>query len=153
MISFTTVWKRLGPLLLLMGGMVLQGCVVIIDNDHDNDVDTEQDLRGKTWRLEVIVHHGQTYSVQDRTYRLTFEADGRITGVADCNVFGGLYEVPRNGAVEIFDLFSTEVACQPPALDELFLRDLGDVTHFDVDGSRLTIRFDAEDNELRFRRA
>ncbi len=73
--------------------------------------------------------------------KVTFSADGRITGSSGCNTFMGRYEVDDQ-ALSVGPLASTRLACATPELqaqEQRFLQDLQQVTRLEVSGGQLTL--------------
>lgn len=72
---------------------------------------------------------------------LTFGKDGRVSGNAGCNNFMGEYSA-LDGQLTFGPLASTRRACIDPALnaqEQTFLKDLSEVTGYEVSGSMLRL--------------
>ena len=132
-------------ILLLLG---LQACIVYVDSDDFDD--DHKRLRGTRWHVEVVVHNGRTYRIGDRSiYSIRFY-DDELTGTADCNEYGARYKTRWNGRFEVYDLYSTEVACGPNSLESRFFDILYDAESYYIRGNELVIS--ADDDALYFRR-
>ena len=128
--------------------LALQACIVYVDNDDDYDDDHH--LHGSRWYLEVIVYGGRNYRVGTAApFTVAFEND-ELSGVADCNDFGGAYDADANGFFGVRNLYATEVACGPNSLDGRFFDVLQDADHYRLRGETLTLS--DGDDRLHFRR-
>ncbi|MDX1546099.1 MAG: META domain-containing protein [Rhodothermales bacterium] len=121
---------------LLLALLVLQACIVYVDTDDEDD--DYRRFRGTRWYVEVIVHDGRSYRVNDGVYALTFTND-ELSGTADCNDFGASYEVRGDRRLEVYGLYATEVACGPGTLENRFFDVLDDAELFDLRGTALTL--------------
>ena len=86
-----------------------------------------------TWRL--VGTQGNTPP------KVTFSADGRITGSSGCNTFMGRYDVDDQ-ALSVGPLASTRRACATSELqvqEQRFLQELQQVTRLEVNGALLTL--------------
>lgn len=121
---------------MLLALLVLQACIVYVDTDDEDD--DYYRFRGTRWYVEVIVHDGRSYRVNDGVYALTF-TDDELNGTADCNDFGAGYEVRGDRRLEVYDLYATEAACGPGTLENRFFDVLDDAELFDLRGTALTL--------------
>lgn len=101
-------------------------------------------LNGTTWELYSI---GKYAPIADSMTTLRFE-NGRVSGLAGCNQFGGEYRSSKQ-TLAISGLYMTEMACMSPEgiMDQelLFLQYLGDVRSYQiVDGKLQISRSDGE---------
>ena len=99
-------------------------------------------LSGATWRLvEVATPDGRTLRpAADQPFTLAFDGDGRYGGQADCNRYGGSYELSSSGTLRLSQGLSTLAACPDPSLSDTFLRTLGGAETATVAGDRLRIQ-------------
>ena len=99
-------------------------------------------LVGPTWRLvEMTLPDGTVLRPEaDDDLTLTFDADGRVSGRADCNRFGGSYTLGADGRLRLDQVVSTLMACPAPSQGEAFLRLLNGVNHASVAGGQLSLR-------------
>jgi heat shock protein HslJ len=100
-------------------------------------------LDGTSWQLSAL---GDRSPVEGTTVTLGFE-DGRATGSAGCNSYGGAYEV--DGEKIVFrEVASTLMLCTNPGVMEQeaeFLGSLNEVNRFELASGRLQLyRSDGE---------
>jgi putative lipoprotein len=109
------------------------------------------ELTGSTWVAEDIDGKGVIDNAQST---LVFGTDGRVSGRAACNQYGG--EVTLNGASMVVDqVFSTKMACTAPALMEQetrFLEALQATRSYRMDGTKLVLLDGTGTARLRFDR-
>lgn len=109
------------------------------------------ELTGSTWVAEDIDGKGVIDNAQST---LVFGTDGRVSGRAACNQYGG--KVTLNGASMIMDeVFSTKMACTAPALMEQerrFLEALQATRSYRMDGTKLVLLDASGMPRLRFDR-
>src|SRR5688572_12642713 len=109
------------------------------------------ELTGSTWIAEDIDGKGVIDNAQST---LVFGTDGRVSGRAACNQYGG--KVTLNGASMIVDqVFSTKMACTAPALMEQesrFLEALQATRSYRMDGTKLVLLDGSGAPRLRFDR-
>lgn len=109
------------------------------------------ELTGSTWVAEDIDGKGVIDNAQST---LVFGTDGRVSGRAACNQYGG--KVTLNGASMIVDqVFSTKMACVAPALMEQetrFLDALQATRSYRMEGTKLVLLDGAGTARLRFDR-
>jgi putative lipoprotein len=109
------------------------------------------ELTGSTWVAEDIDGKGVVDNAQST---LVFGTDGRVSGRAACNQYGG--KVTLDGASMIMDqLFSTKMACTAPALMEQemrFLEALQATRSYRMDGTKLVLLDGTGKPRIRFDR-
>lgn len=109
------------------------------------------DLIGSTWLAEDIDGRGVIDNAQST---LIFGTDGRVSGNAGCNRYGGT--IALKGASLIIDqVFSTKMACVAPALmdqETRFLEALQATRSYRMDGTKLLLVDGAGKTRLRFDR-
>lgn len=66
-----------------------------------------------------------------------------------CNKIFFTTEIKNNGKLKISNLGSTEMACQNMSLENAFLKKFGNMTHYKIEGHRLTLS-DKNGNEMKF---
>jgi putative lipoprotein len=128
--------------------LVLSGCSL---TRPDSPSTPKVDLVGSTWLAEDIDGKGVIDNAQST---LVFGTDGRVSGRAGCNQYGG--SVTLNGASLIVDqVFSTKMACTAPALmdqETRFLEALQATRSYRMDGTKLVLLDGAGTPRLRFDR-
>ncbi len=99
-------------------------------------------LSGRTWRLaEIRQASGVVLSTNGQApFTLTFGADGRYNGQADCNQYGGAFESGAGGTLSLSAGLSTLAACPDPSASGAFFGILSSAERYTIDGGRLTIR-------------
>jgi heat shock protein HslJ len=97
-------------------------------------------LAGTEWKLSQL--YGVT--VESENYRVTFAADGTISGVGDCNRFTGSYTL-EDGVLNVADnLVSTRMMCLNQAQEDRFLAMLRAADAYYIDGTRLMLILNGE---------
>ena len=99
------------------------------------------DLTGKTWKWQAATTAApasQSVVPDPENYTITFAADGKYAGKADCNQIAGEYTASGN-SLTIKPGISTMAACAEASLDQLFLAGLASTTTYKVDGKTLTL--------------
>jgi putative lipoprotein len=136
---------------IAMAGMVsvgLSGCSLVEPSSTDTP---KADLVGSTWLAEDIDGGGVIDNAQST---LVFGTDGRISGRAGCNQYGG--NVKLNGASLIVDqVYSTKMACSAEALmdqENRFLQALQATRSYRMDGPKLVLVDSSGTPRLRFDR-
>lgn len=91
----------------------------------------------KVWQLRAI--DGASY---DAVAIMHLNTDGRISGRAPCNSFGGAVET--NGAqFRVGPIRATRMACPDLRAEQAFFSALAEMTTLRTDGSALTLSNDA----------
>jgi len=108
-------------------------------------------LLGTKWVLTSIAGNGDAVSsvIAGTNVNAVFGSDGKVTGSAGCNSYGGSYVL--NGAgLEIDSVYSTLMYCTEPGVMEQesrYLAALGSAASYRIEGDRLTL-VDAAGQEL-----
>ena len=118
--------------------LILTGCL------REN----QDSLRGTNWVLKEI---NGIQPMNGTTLTIEF-IDGRISGSAGCNHFGGDYNI--NGDEILFEsIYNTEMACMDPdgvmGQEKVYLETLSSAVRFTQTGKELVI-FDNADGYLKF---
>jgi putative lipoprotein len=110
------------------------------------EVDPAGTLVGRTWRLsEIREASGVTLSYEgEAPFTLSFGADGRYDGRADCNRYGGAFEAGAfeagpSGSLRLSQGLSTLAACPGPSVSEDFFDVLNGVDRYVLAAGRLTL--------------
>lgn len=98
-------------------------------------------LIGPEWRLVRIETAAGTAVAPDadEPYTVRFAADGRYSGQADCNRYGGEYKVVTGGRLELSRGLATLAACAPPSSSDAFFRVLNEVERYSVASGQLLL--------------
>jgi heat shock protein HslJ len=99
------------------------------------------DLTGKAWKWQAattVAPASQSVVPNPANYTITFGADGKYAGKADCNQIAGEYTVSGK-SLTIKPGVSTMAACGDASLDQVFILGLASVTTYKVDGATLTL--------------
>ena len=104
-------------------------------------------LVGPEWRLTRIGPDAAAPIALDPSerYTVTFQPDGRYTGQADCNRYGGAYAetggAMEGAGIEVSPGVSTLAACAPPSYASPFLDVLFGATHYTI-SQAITLRLE-----------
>jgi heat shock protein HslJ len=91
---------------------------------------TGDKLAGTSWRWLYTQTPTEKLAAPDpKGYMLSFGADGRISGKADCNRMTGSYQA-TDKQLTFGGMATTRMACAPGSLGERFARDLGFVRSY-----------------------
>ena len=93
-------------------------------------------IEGVVWQWLSAANRStnETTTVPDpENYTITFNADGSLTGKADCNTFTGTYS--QEGGFFITLGATTMAACGDDSLDQQYLQLLGEVAAGGLDGA------------------
>lgn len=95
-------------------------------------------LAGGEWAVTSI--NGQPV-IEGSKVTMQFE-DGRVFGAASCNRFMGGYTPGDGLTIELSQMASTMMACPDDLMNQeaLFLKTLGDVNSYVIDGETATLR-------------
>lgn len=115
--------------------LALPGCILVVDEDDDDYYDYFYD---HDWRLDVIIYYDRTLSA-DESYTISFETDGRLNGLADCNGYSGLFEEPRDGVLSIREIRSGSQYCGRQSMEDRYFEVLIDAASYRVEDDDLII--------------
>ena len=98
-------------------------------------------LVGRTWRLtEIRQPSGVTLSYEgEAPFTVSFGADGRYNGQADCNRYGGAFEAAPHGALRLSQGLTTLAACPGPSVSADFFEVLNGADRYVLADGRLTL--------------
>jgi putative lipoprotein len=108
------------------------------ESDANNGADI---LVGGVWVLVTYQAESgfEEASPPNERYTLSFTADGRIAGQADCNRYFGGYSEPAPGRLAMTNLGATMAACPPESRSQDFLRAVGAATRYELVGEELKL--------------
>ncbi|WP_147144611.1 META domain-containing protein [Stackebrandtia albiflava] len=134
----------------------LAGCTAAAAETHrpaeDGAADAVADgeaLWGRSFVAQRVTGDAETESLLAGTeFTVSFD-DGSIGAVADCNHMGGTVE-PDGGRLAVTELFSTEMACEEPAMavDTWLIGFLESAPEYTLDGDTLTLTSEGVTVEL-----
>ena len=107
-------------------------------------------LAGTTWQWTHFRDAKQDFDVSG-AYTITFNADGTVAVVADCNTGSGTYEVFDGAGLAISIRAVTAAACPAGSLGQTFVENLNFAGLFTVNGGELTIEIMADGGTMTFR--
>lgn len=98
-------------------------------------------LPGPAWHLTEIRSATGAVTAPEGEGRFTvsFQGDGRFTGRADCNRYGGTFEATSNGDLVLTNTSTTVAACAPPSSSHAFFGVINQVVGFGIAEGRLTL--------------
>jgi len=134
--------------LLLIAFILLAGCSSTVP---------PEDLTRSPWLLVSYLDEekGPTVVPPGSQVTLSFGEDGRLSGNAGCNDYGGTYQLD-GGLLSIKGLVWTEKFClAPPGVMDLegkYLSLLPESTRYNIDGNELALSYYDERKLLVFRR-
>lgn len=106
---------------------------------------------GRVWLLQQIVQtSGVNYTPDDPAlYTVTFNADGTLSILADCNTGVGTYQASESGALTI-NLSATHAYCAAGSLSNQYISYLTVANSYDVQGDVLGIGFSSNNGTMTF---
>lgn len=98
------------------------------------------ELVGRVWQWQRSDLPGgkSVTAASPERYTLAFQPGGRVLLRADCNRGSGSYEVNGN-AMKMGPAATTKMGCPPDSQDGEFLRQLVEVTGYNVSGNELAL--------------
>jgi heat shock protein HslJ len=109
-------------------------------------------LTSSSWTLTSL--NGAPLAEGSAPITLEFSSETELGGQGGCNGYGGNYTAGADGSIDISQLVSTMMACEPQIIMEneaAYLQALESVTHYSISGDTLTL--DNGDAILIFSRA
>lgn len=104
------------------------------------------------WKLTVVAAEGRERAIEKpELFTLRLSADGKASVRADCNRGGGPYaRAGRNLTVTIQAL--TRAYCGPESFSDEYLRLLGQIESYRVEGNSLLLQFRSGSGSMSFSR-
>ena len=117
------------------------GTLVLVRDGASDEANTGA-LPGPEWTLtEIRSASGDADPPQgDGRFTVAFTGDGRFTGQADCNRYGGTFRADSTGDLVLTNPSTTIAACAPPSSSRAFFGTLNQVVGFGTADGRLTLR-------------
>jgi heat shock protein HslJ len=144
-----SIMSRLYMLFLFF--FLLVGCAVKPDQQADNGTNPKN-LVIPRWDLVSLVVDGVETSLPPTHQTIQFTADGLVNGEAACNAFGGSYQASSDGTITLSDMVSTLRFCESMEQETAYLKGLGQVRQFHLDGSRLILTAASGKTSLTFQK-
>lgn len=99
---------------------------------------TDRELATSSWKLLQL--NGKAVESEGEQYTLTFDAEGRVGGVAACNRITGSYTYSTDKRTLTFDhMGMTRMLCHGENVEDEYGRMFSVVTHYEVDGQTLIL--------------
>lgn len=137
-------------LAILVGfGLIVAGVVAWADDSGRSSKSSA--LVGPVWEWEAFLGgDDSTLTPADPSdYTIEFSEEGSVSVEADCNSGSGTYE--EDGGSLTIELGGVTLAsCEPGSLSDRFLRDLGFVRTYVLEGRRLSLNLLADAGDMRF---
>ncbi len=87
------------------------------------------------WTL--VEYKGEPFTATDN-YRVTFSAQGRASGVADCNSFMGNYtQDEKEGTIKVKNKALTRAKCKNRSMEQEFIKMLEAAKSYEISGVKL----------------
>lgn len=118
-----------------------EGIELVLTQTGTTNSSTNSGLTGSTWTLASITDEDGESRTPDegRTYNLELLEDGRVAGAADCNRFGGTYDL--DDSFRTSQMTSTMAACNDGWVSDAFIKALSEATSVQMEDDMLTIGF------------
>src|SRR6476661_1331400 len=105
-------------------------------------------LTSKHWQLTAITEkvpafQGVIPAADQPKYQVVFHDDGKVSGAADCNQFGGTYKTTGSDGLAIAITTATMAFCPEGSFADLFVHGLGRAKSYKA-ADHLTITLDDE---------
>ena len=95
-------------------------------------------LTGGQWQL--VQMDGRAIVAENDAYTLTFAGDGKVSGKGDCNRVSGPFESDsKTGTISFGAMVSTRMMCPNQAQEDAYLKTLGTINSYAMDGRILTL--------------
>lgn len=135
--------------MLILSALMLAGCAAAFSVPATGTTDPGAVL-DRTWQWETTQTADEKISPENpERYTIRLTGENRLQARFDCNSGGGSYQISA-GKLSFGPMLSTRMACAPDSLDFQFMRDLGRVDTFYVDG-QLYLRLKGDGGNMRFR--
>lgn len=138
----------------LMLGMAIQSCKEMGPDPWEgggggkkdsttNNLPAEK-LIGTKWQL-LSIENNETGSKQavpsTEQYTLNFESLNNVSGMLNCNSYGGQLQIENNGYFNISNLLSTEIACEHNTLESEYQFGLTSSYQYSASSTELRIKY------------
>ncbi len=107
-------------------------------SDHNP---AEYDLTATVWQLNSIGNQDISAIAvpPDELFTIRFTLDSTFSGIADCNAYGGTYQVEGLRTLTTGEIGSTQAYCGDESLFDLFMDLLGNCSNYDLVGTSLRL--------------
>ncbi len=116
----------------------------------DGELGLREELTGRSWQWVSFTGPVERFDVgTDETYTVTFNPDGTVAVIADCNNAGGSY-TEDEGSLSIVMGPMTMAQCLPGSRSEQFVSLLGGSARYFFEGGKLYVDLMADGGTLTF---
>lgn len=142
------------PTLILLAVLVLflTNCTLPKQTNASKEFPSQKSLQGTYWKLNSLLGNkilGADSSSFRQAY-IIFAKDGRASGNAGCNSFGGTYTTSDSSIIKFGPLISTKMFCEGVKYENLFLEILGKTDNFLIENDTLYLRNRTMDSTAKF---
>ena len=109
-------------------------------NCYKGTLRSQTPITGEPWRL--VQMDGRAFSIEqgDDGFTLSFGDDGRMTGKGSCNrLSGGFKNDNSNGTLSFGGVVATRMMCPDQSSENRFVKLLGAVDAYTIDGQMLML--------------
>ncbi len=132
--------------LVALFGLIMASCC----NCYKASVRSQTPVSGNAWQL--VQMDGRTFDAPEDAFVLTFGNDGRVSGRGSCNRLSGTYENDNSkGTLSMGAMVSTRMMCPDQQNEDRFVKLLGEVDGYTIDGQMLML-FTRGERKLMFER-
>lgn len=110
------------------------------------------ELADTAWRLVKIMSMDDSEQVPDDAskYTLSFDADGGVSIVADCNRGTGSYSSESPGQLRFGVIAATQALCPPPSLHDVYMKQFEWVRSYVLEDGHLFLATMADGSIIEF---
>lgn len=102
----------------------------------------DKPLTQTTW--SVVEWGGQPFEAGENYTLVLFDEGNRFGGRGDCNSIMGTYKLSGKNKIELSSVASTRAFCPNQTQEDRYIRELGEVDAYRIDGNRLSLMSDGK---------
>jgi heat shock protein HslJ len=137
--------------MVLLSTVILAGCAASALSVPADGATDPGAVLDRTWQWKSTQTSAEKIVPKTpERYTIRLTGEGRLQARFDCNSGGGSYQI-STGKLSFGPMLSTRMACSPDSLDTQFMRDLGSVDSFSVEGAQLSLRLKGDGGSMHFR--
>lgn len=121
---------------------ILAVCVTACCSCRKNKTKGAVPLTETQWQLATI--ESTAHMAKGEAYTVVFDPDNKITGTGDCNRLMGSYEIKGGGVISVDMVASTRMFCPDQDMENRFIKTLGSVNSYTIDGDNLMLMHDGD---------